>query len=213
VLTHSSLARSDSVLGRSLRVHLDDARTKLAEHIHEVGLRGHDALVVFVNHGQFVDVGAEEFDTGGVAAHELHGSPVCLACYLLKGEPHEVLQLLWQAVATIHRDTAVILAHLRSRAARAAVAQQREVFTRRQVKAALLQRGGLLRIHVKGAELDKVIPGAALTELRIGFVFETSRDGRNGPIFFHDLELALLIVRADDAKAGLAFEDVPRRSL
>jgi hypothetical protein len=43
------------------------------------------------------------------------------------------------------------------------VAQQREVFTRRQVKAALLQRGGLLRIHVKGAELDKVIPGAALT--------------------------------------------------
>ena len=181
MLTHSSLARSDSVLGRSLRVHLDDARTKLAEHIHEVGLRGHDALVVFVNPGQFVDVGAEEFDTGGLA--------------------------------TIHRDTAVILAHLRSRAARAAVAQQREVFARRQVKAALLQRGGLLRIHVKGAELDKVIPGAALTELRIGFVFETSRDGRNGPIFFHDLELALLIVRADDAKAGLAFEDVPRRSL
>jgi hypothetical protein len=72
----------------------------------------------------------------GVAAHEVHRGPVFLARFFLKGEPREVLQLLRQIVATIHRDAAVVLAHLRTRAARAAVAQQREVFARWHVETA-----------------------------------------------------------------------------
>jgi hypothetical protein len=51
---------------------------------------------------------------GGVAAHEVHLGPVFLARLFLKGEPCEVLQLLWLVVATIHRDAAVMLAHLRN---------------------------------------------------------------------------------------------------
>ena len=70
----SSLERSDSVLGRTFRAHLHDARTEFAEHVHEVGLCGHDAVDVFVHAGHFVDAGAEEFDA--VAAAQREGQAV-----------------------------------------------------------------------------------------------------------------------------------------
>ena len=52
-----------------------------------------------------------------VAAHEVHGRPVFLTGFLLKGEPREVLHLVRQIVATIHGNAAVVLAHLRPRTA------------------------------------------------------------------------------------------------
>jgi len=62
----SSLERSDSVLGFiAIRAHLHDARLELAEDLHEVGLRSHDAVHVFVHAGHLVDANAEELDTSG----------------------------------------------------------------------------------------------------------------------------------------------------
>ena len=138
--------------------------------VHDVRLLPREVVMVLdVEHDMSADLLRDAFVDervvrGGVAAHEVHGGPVFLARFFLKGEPREVLQLLRQIIATIHRDAAVVLAHLRSRAARAAVAQQREVIARWQLKAALLQRGGLLRIHVKGTELDKGVSRAPRTD-------------------------------------------------
>jgi len=91
-----------------------------------------------------------------VATHEVHGGPVFLARFFLKGQPREVLHLVRQIVASIHGDAAVVLAHLGTRTTRTAVREERDVFARLDVKTGLLQCDALIRRHGERAKLHEM---------------------------------------------------------
>ena len=139
----------------------------------------------------------------GVAAHQVHRGPVFLAVGVVEREPREVLEFLRQVLVAGHRALAVEIAHLRARAARTRVREQREVFARLKAK-----RLRLLRVHGERAELDEVVAASARAELRPRLVAQPVRHRRNAPVFVHHVVLAALLELAAHAEARLALDEV-----
>ena len=59
----------------SARTHLHQFRIEAAQHIHQIGLRGHNRVDVFVNSGNFIESCAQQGDVT-LGEQFLHGAPV-----------------------------------------------------------------------------------------------------------------------------------------
>src|SRR5262245_13419766 len=97
----------------------------------------------------------------------------------------------------LHSQLAVPIAHRRPSAAAPAMAQQRDVFARRQT----------VEFAVQGqqAELDKMIPTAARAQLGPRAVPILTRDRADVPVRVHDLMLSSLLERRADPESSLFF--------
>ena len=108
----------------------------------------------------------------GIPAHQLHRRPVLLAGFGRQIEPRQMRQFLRQLGMELARQPAVVLSDLRTGAAAAGVAEEREVVAARESRRVVE--------HREPAELDEVIAAPARAELRPGAILQARRS-RSSP--------------------------------
>ena len=134
----------------------------------------------------------------GIPAHQLHRRPVLLARFSREIEPRQMRQFLRQLGMELARQPAVVLRDLRTRAAAAGVAEEREVLAAREPRRVVE--------HRELAELDEVIAAAARAELRPGAILQLRGHARHPPIGVHDVVLPARSERGADAETRLTLE-------